>query len=201
VHPLRRAEERLHVVADLVGDDVGLREVPRGPEALAQVAEEREVEIEAVVARAVERPDRGAGHAARRLHRPREEHERRIPVLAVHAREDVAPDVLGVGEHDGDEVAQRVGARGAGRRLADRGRRPAGLEDDAGIDAEEQREQEQRDGAEPAPDRHRDAAAPAILDVLAAPAARPAHVTSRALQASGRRVAQVRRTTPAGRRR
>ena len=51
------------------------------------------------------RPDGGAGISARRFHRPREQNESGFPVGAVIAGEDVAPCVLGIGEHDGYEVS------------------------------------------------------------------------------------------------
>ncbi len=44
-------------MADLVGDHVGLGEVSWRAEALIQLAEEREVDVELVIARAVERAD------------------------------------------------------------------------------------------------------------------------------------------------
>src|SRR5215211_2773097 len=43
------AGHRLHVVADLVGDDVRLREVARGPEAPVELREEVEVDVDLAV--------------------------------------------------------------------------------------------------------------------------------------------------------
>ena len=65
-HLAHRAEQVLHVVAVLVGEHVGLRELPaRGAElALEHVLEERRVEVDVLVDRAVERPDVGGGVAA-----------------------------------------------------------------------------------------------------------------------------------------
>ena len=54
------AGQRLHVVADLVREDVGLREVARRAEAALQLVEEPEIEIDLAIARTVERPGRGA---------------------------------------------------------------------------------------------------------------------------------------------
>ena len=62
------------MVPDLVGDDVGAREVARRASA-AELAEELEVEIHLPVGRAVEGTDRGAGLAARGVNRPAEEHQ------------------------------------------------------------------------------------------------------------------------------
>jgi hypothetical protein len=55
---IRGAELVLHVVAHLVRDHVGPRELARRAELLSQVVIEREVDVDPVVARAVERPDR-----------------------------------------------------------------------------------------------------------------------------------------------
>ena len=54
--PGRDAEQRLDVMTDLVRDHVGLREVARRAEALVELAEERQIEIELVIGRAIERP-------------------------------------------------------------------------------------------------------------------------------------------------
>src|SRR3990170_6903688 len=47
------AQELLHVMADLMGEDVGLGEVAGGPEAVLQLLVEVEVDIDLLVARAV----------------------------------------------------------------------------------------------------------------------------------------------------
>ena len=57
-------ERVLHVVPDLVRDHVGLREVAGSAEAVLQLAEEGEVEVDALVGRAVVRPDAGRRAAA-----------------------------------------------------------------------------------------------------------------------------------------
>ncbi len=55
LHPLRQAEQRLQVVADLVRDDVGLGEVAGGAELLVEFAEEAEVDVELLIGGTVER--------------------------------------------------------------------------------------------------------------------------------------------------
>ena len=84
---------------------------PGALEPVLQVAVEREVDVELLVGGAVERPDRRLRVAARRLHLPGEEHERRLAVGPAAAREDVGPDLLGRAEHGGDEVGHLVVAR------------------------------------------------------------------------------------------
>ena len=63
--------------------------------------------------------------------------------------EDRAPDVLGVGEHHRDEVAHRVVLSGGSGALVARRHAPAvALQEDAGVDAEVERDQHQDDGAD-----------------------------------------------------
>jgi hypothetical protein len=61
---LRRADQVLHVVADFVRDDVGLREITRRAETAFHHFVEAWVDVELAIARAVERADIGAGAAA-----------------------------------------------------------------------------------------------------------------------------------------
>src|SRR5688572_31814236 len=68
-------EQRLDVVTHLVGDHVGLGEIAGRAEALAERAEEIEVEIDLVIRRTIERSDGGAGHAARRSNGATAEHQ------------------------------------------------------------------------------------------------------------------------------
>src|SRR5688572_3315702 len=58
------AEHGLHVVPDLVRDDVGLRKVARRAEAARQLVEEAQVDIDLLVGRAIERADRRLREAA-----------------------------------------------------------------------------------------------------------------------------------------
>ena len=73
-HLIRRAEQRLHVMADLVADDVRRREIAGAAHA-RELVEERRVEIDAPVAGAVERPRGRARVTARRLHGAGEQRE------------------------------------------------------------------------------------------------------------------------------
>ena len=60
----QNAEFVLHMVAHLVGDDVGVGKVAVGPKLLAHAAEERQVDVQALVGRAVERTHLGAALSA-----------------------------------------------------------------------------------------------------------------------------------------
>ena len=77
LHPRQDAELVLHVMADLVGDHIGFRELAgiaarAGAELVLQIVEERRVEIDALIARAIERPHRRLREAATALARRRE---------------------------------------------------------------------------------------------------------------------------------
>src|SRR5690349_20435852 len=175
---LAQAEEVLHVMTDLVRDHVRLREIAGRTETVTQRAEEAEIEVELLVLRTVERSDGGAGGPTRGLDGAGVQDELRFAILRAQVAEDGAPCVLGVGEDDRHEVTQRVLPRG-GRTLGARLRclRGIGREDAAGIEAEEQRQEQDDDRSEAAAhDRHAQAAhAAAILDVVAPTTHLPAH--------------------------
>ena len=80
VGALEDAGKVLDVVADLVGDDIGLGEIARRAELVLQLPEEVEVEIELLVVGAVERPDRRAGGAAGRADLVVEQDEGRLRI-------------------------------------------------------------------------------------------------------------------------
>ena len=116
------------MVPDLVGDDVGAREVARRAEALAELAEELEVEIHLPVRRAVEGTDRGAGLAARGVDRPAEEHQARRLVGPAALLEEPTPGVLDVPEHRANEIRLGIVRRRLPLRSAVDGRRRGVLE-------------------------------------------------------------------------
>src|SRR5690606_12058427 len=63
-HFLTDAQQRLDVVADFMGNYIGLGEIAGGAELAFQILEKAQVEIDLAVRRAVERTDGGAGRAA-----------------------------------------------------------------------------------------------------------------------------------------
>src|SRR5262249_33040479 len=77
-------------------------------EALAQLAEELEVEVDLPIGWAIERTDRGAGLPARGVDRSAEEDQSRRLVAAAALLEQPAPGVLEVSEHGADEVRLRI---------------------------------------------------------------------------------------------
>jgi Protein of unknown function (DUF998) len=103
---LEHAELVLDVVAVLVRDHVGLRErAAAGAEARLKLVEEPEVDVDLLVARAVERPNLRAREAAARLHLVGEEDGVGIGVLAATtALEDAVPEALHAVD-DADDAA------------------------------------------------------------------------------------------------
>src|SRR4029079_19266493 len=111
LHLIHDAEQLLHVMANLVGDDIGLREIALYAEAVLQLLVEVEVNINLLVVGTVEGTHCRHAGAAGRADRYRIEHELRLAIGVAVLAEDVLPDVLGVGEHHADELPEVVLAR------------------------------------------------------------------------------------------
>ena len=94
------AEQLLHVMADLMRDDIGLGHVARRVEAVLQLLVEVEVDIDLLVVRAVERAHLRQPSAAGRAHAAGEQHQLGIAIALAVARQDIPPDILGVAEND-----------------------------------------------------------------------------------------------------
>ena len=121
-HLLQRAGEVLHVVAHLVGDDIGLGRVTGRAQLVLQHPVEGQVDVDLAVARAVEGAGSGDAHAAGRLGAAGKQHETRWCVAGAIGCEDLRPDILGAGQHHGDEAlagvvlpAHLLGLGGGGR--------------------------------------------------------------------------------------
>src|SRR3954467_1658011 len=78
---------------------------------MGKFVEEAEVEIDALVGRAIERPHRRLALAARGLRGVAEQHQPRLLVLPAHLLELGAPYVLGALEHARDEALLRIAGR------------------------------------------------------------------------------------------
>src|SRR4051812_10727266 len=105
-------------MADLMRHHIGLRELARARaciatvEAAFEIAEERGVEINLLVARAVERPHRGLRHPALvRAGRAGEHHQRRRAIALAVLLECVFPDDLGRSENARNKLAHLVARR------------------------------------------------------------------------------------------
>src|SRR5215470_12636568 len=176
VHPLlllldpgKNSQRILHVMTDLVGDHIGLRELAGFAFAAAEtgldLAEERGIEIDLLVVRTVERAHRALRHAAAlRTGLALVEDEHRLAIGLAVALEDVGPFRVNVAEDGRDEFsdviawlagAPRLPARRLHRLLnvcAAAGKDLGAADKDARIDAERPADQAQyHDGADPEP--------------------------------------------------
>ncbi len=154
------AEQVLHVVADLVRDHIGLREQARlaagitAAEAGGDLVEERGVEIDLLVDRAVERPHRALRRAAAtRVGHAAVHHQHRRTIGLAGLGEHRLPLLLGAAEHPADELARIVGrcpdAPAARRRLhlwlARAGQHFGAADQQARIDAERPTDEAEND--------------------------------------------------------
>ena len=169
------AELVLDVVADLVGDHVGLRELSRRAELLLEHLVEAQVDVDLLVVGAVERSHRRLALAACRRPAAAEEHQLGRLVGPARLLEDIGPDTFRAAQHLRDEARPGIVGRWLGRRtlLLD-GRGAA-----AALHHAEQGERV--DAEDPAgDDRDRDAAdaqaAPADAEPAAAAATHAANV-------------------------
>ena len=96
-HLLCNPHQVLHVMAHLMGDDIGLCEVAWRTKALGHLVEEGEVEVDFVISRAVEGTDGGRRGPASRLNGACKEYEPRILILR---SKELLPGGFRVGEDD-----------------------------------------------------------------------------------------------------
>src|SRR5215471_3264677 len=102
------AEKILHVMADFVGDHVGLGEIARRSESVAQFTVEGKVDVKLLIGAAVERTCRRLTIAASRLHGVREKYQSWFLIGATARFENLTPRSLRAAEHAGDELAHLV---------------------------------------------------------------------------------------------
>ena len=172
-------QQVLHVMADLVGNDVGLGEVTGRPVPLFEVLEEGEVDVDLVIGRAVERSHRGCCHAAGGLYGAGEHHQHWFPVVETAGPEYGVPGVLRIRQHHRDEVREPFLFR---RRTVlvscrDRCSTLLHLQQHLRIDAEEiGQRQGDNNGADAALEgAPAQSPAAAVLDVGTSPSCSPAH--------------------------
>src|SRR5499426_1449434 len=184
-------------MTDLVGDDVGLRELAplaagrAAAEARLDLAEERRVEVDLLIVGTIERTHRGLGGSAGRPRGAREHDQRRRAIGHAAAAQYLGPAVFGVAQHRGHELPHLIVGRTGLAWL--RRRRLGGVaaaRQDLGAADEQARVDPQRPADEPedhnrtdakaaATDRHAEPATslvtPAVFDVVAAAEIIPAH--------------------------
>src|SRR5436190_6667633 len=200
LHLVGNAQQRLDVVADLVGDDVGLREVARRVKALLQLPVEVEIDVNLVVERAVEGPHCRLADATTGAYGAGEQHQLRLLVGLAAGLEHALPHVLRIGEHTAHEARHlivlrrhagllgarelegRAGARTAARDVRHSGGAFAAAQQFQRIDAEHQADaadDDERGDAQPTPaDRDGNAASAAALEHAPALAAAVLHVVA-----------------------
>ncbi len=97
------AELGLDVMAELMRDDVGHREVAAlRAEARLELVHEAEIEVDLLIRRAIEGPGRGSRRSAIGLRRAVEQHEFRLRVVAVGLAEGRRPEGLDVVDDVGE---------------------------------------------------------------------------------------------------
>ncbi len=96
---VERAEKMLDVVAHFMGYDVGKREIAPGSEISRHILEKRQVDVDRLVGRAVERAYGCVGLTAAARGRSAVEHERRSLILQTILTEYLRPYILRAG-HD-----------------------------------------------------------------------------------------------------
>lgn len=142
------AEEMLHMMAHLVGDDIGAGEVAAGSDGAAHLVEEVEVEVYLLVGRAVEGACRRGGAAAGALYATMEEDELGGTVGEALLLEFGGPDILGAGEDlQGEDLELLFLCRGG---ILFGGLQLGGghlLDDLAGVFAQEEHEEGYDDGS------------------------------------------------------
>ena len=89
----------MHVMSDLVGDHVGLREVAGGLVFGLQLVKKAKVEIDFFVRGAVKRPGLRARHAARARDRVSKKYQTRVLILRAARLKHSVPRVLGLRRH------------------------------------------------------------------------------------------------------
>ena len=99
------------MVADLMGDHIGFGEIAGRAELVLELVVEGEIDIELLIAWAVERPRGGAGEAAGGAGGAGEEDERRRAIGATGLLEDRGPVILRVAKNLRNELAALVGRR------------------------------------------------------------------------------------------
>jgi hypothetical protein len=168
---LKHTGDVLHVMADFMGQNIGLRKVARRPELVTQLIVEPKVDINLLIVRAIERPRAGVRIATSGVHRVREQHHgwRRIGLVLLG--ELCGPQILGFLDDHANKIAQIV-FRAAGWRLDRRPRRCGGAASRRGAAAAAATDDVHRIGAGHDPDdpEHDDDAENAA-DTAARPAA------------------------------
>src|SRR6266849_5963836 len=113
------ARQLLHVMADLVRQNIRLHKFAGSSETLLQFIEEAQIDVNLLVFRTVKRASGGLGHATRGINAVAKKHELGMPTGNRLTAADLGPGLLCVVEHERDKLQQRFFALILGRvRLA-----------------------------------------------------------------------------------
>ena len=157
------------MVADFMGDHVGLREIPWCLEALSQIAVEGKIDIHFVIFAAVKRTGRRLSKAAGRLDGAREKHQGWFLISSPGALKDLIPCPLRAAQYARDELAHLVICAGLLRLiLRDTNLWHIALQQETRIETEKERKQDDDEGTNAAsgnPSRYPTAAT--VFDVSA----------------------------------
>src|SRR3954447_8816890 len=93
-------------MTELVGNHVRLRKITASPEALLELTIKTEIDVRALVGRAIEGPRRRLPIAATSRGRVGEQHQFGASILLAARRELASPHVLRVVEHERYEVGE-----------------------------------------------------------------------------------------------
>ena len=92
------------MVSHFVRDDVGARKVARARRIRGELPVKRQIDVDLLIARAVERSGGGAGETAGGAHLSAEQHQLGRNIGLAHVLEIGAPDILGLAENGADEI-------------------------------------------------------------------------------------------------
>ena len=114
------AEQILHMVAHLMGYDIGIGKVSVGTESAAHFGEKRQVYIQALVGRTIERTGLGSGVAAAAVDRTGEKYERGRLIFKALFGKKFGPYILRSGKYLFGKSGKLLflSGRRVGRRLA-----------------------------------------------------------------------------------
>lgn len=91
-------------LAHLVGDDVGLGEIARCLETMAQLIVEAQVDVDLLIRRAVEGPHGRLGHATGGTHRVSKQYQPRLLVGKSFLLEEGCPGFFDIRQNNGNEL-------------------------------------------------------------------------------------------------
>src|SRR3954469_23206035 len=95
-------------MSDFMADDVCLREIARGVEAVLKLLKKRSIEINTLIAWAIKRTHGSLAEPACGIDGAGEQNEFWSPVLTSLSPKDIGPGVFGVPDHGFDELLRGV---------------------------------------------------------------------------------------------